>query len=79
LQGYRCRLRCVHRLCIGVGYERMTQAEELQRLKKSFADLQSKSAKQRNEIARLTQAVERLQKDKAKLINDLKWIKGETK
>lgn len=62
-----------------VGHLRMTQAEELQRLKKSFADLQSKSAKQRNEIARLTQAVERLQKDKAKLINDLKWIKGETK
>jgi ABC-type transporter Mla subunit MlaD len=57
----------------------MTQAEELQRLKKSFADLQSKSAKQRNEIARLTQAVERLQEDKAKLFNDLKWIKGETK
>jgi ABC-type transporter Mla subunit MlaD len=55
----------------------MAASTELERLKKSFADLQAKSAKQRNEIARLTQSVEQLMKDKAKLLSDLKWIRGE--
>ena len=50
--------------------------DELVRLKQQFAKLQAKANKQRNEIARLTQAVEQLQKDKASLLADLKW-KGE--
>lgn len=50
---------------------------ELERLKKSFADLQAKSAKQRNEVARLTQKVEELMEDKRKLLSDLKWLRGE--
>jgi flagellar motility protein MotE (MotC chaperone) len=39
--------------------------------------LQTKVAKQKNEIARLTQRVEQLNKEKAKLLSDLKWIRGE--
>ena len=39
--------------------------------------LRSKLAKQRNEIARLTQLNEKLQAEKAKLLADLKWMKGE--
>jgi hypothetical protein len=50
---------------------------ELERLKKSFADLQAKSAKQRNEVARLTQLVEKLREDNRKLLSDLKWVRGE--
>jgi len=51
--------------------------DELGRLKQQFDKLQAKANKQRNEIARLTQAVEQLQKDKASLLADLKWIRGE--
>lgn len=39
--------------------------------------LNAKVAKQRNEIARLTKLVEQLQTEKAKLLSDLKWIRGE--
>ena len=40
-------------------------------------DMQSKLSVQRNEIARLQQLVERLMKDKAELLRDLKWTRGE--
>ncbi len=49
----------------------MTQDKEL-------AKLQSKLAKQRNEIARLTQALEKCAAEKAKLLSDIKWMRGET-
>lgn len=39
--------------------------------------LNAKVAKQRNEIARLTKLVEQLNAEKAKLLSDLKWIRGE--
>ena len=39
--------------------------------------LHAKIAKQRTEIARLTQALERATAEKAKLLADLKWMKGE--
>lgn len=39
--------------------------------------LQSKVATQRNEIARLTQVVEKLMEDKRKLVADIKWMRGE--
>jgi hypothetical protein len=39
--------------------------------------LRSKLAKQRNEIARLTQALEKLTEEKAKLLSDVKWMRGE--
>jgi RNase P protein component len=39
--------------------------------------LQSKNAVQRNEIARLTQLVEKLMKQRDELTKDLKWMRGE--
>jgi peptidoglycan hydrolase CwlO-like protein len=39
--------------------------------------LRSKLAKQRNEIARLTQSLEKLTEEKAKLLSDIKWMRGE--
>ena len=39
--------------------------------------LRKKAAKQRNEIARLTQALEKATAEKAKLLADLKWMRGE--
>ena len=41
------------------------------------AALQAKIAKQKNEIARLTQALEKATAEKAKLLADLKWMRGE--
>ena len=39
--------------------------------------LRSKVAKQRSEIGRLTQLNEKLMAEKAKLLADLKWMRGE--
>jgi len=39
--------------------------------------LQSKNAIQRTEIARLTQRLEVLTKEKTELLRDLKWMRGE--
>lgn len=39
--------------------------------------LQSKLAKQRTEIARLTQRNEQLVKQNLKLIDEIKWMRGE--
>ena len=38
--------------------------------------MKSKMAKQRNEIARLTQLVESLMSQRAKLIEEIEWMKG---
>jgi len=38
---------------------------------------QSKIATQRNEIARLTQKLEELTKEKAALTKDIQWMRGE--
>lgn len=38
---------------------------------------QSKGAKQKGEIARLSAQVHRLQEDKAKLLADVRWMRGE--
>ena len=43
------------------------------------AKLQSKVAIQRNEIARLTQLVEKLMAQRDQLHKDLQWMRGETK
>lgn len=42
-------------------------------------DLQSKLAVQRNEIARLTQLVEKLMQQRDDLLKDIKWMRGEHK
>lgn len=39
--------------------------------------IKSKMAKQRNEVARLTQLLQTANKEIIALRNDLKWIKGE--
>ena len=39
--------------------------------------LQSKIALQRNEIARLTQLVQKLMEQRDELTKDLKWMRGE--
>jgi len=39
--------------------------------------LQAKNAKQREEIARLTRQVQTLRKENAKLLADVKWMRGE--
>ena len=39
--------------------------------------LQSKIVKQRTEIARLTQRLEQLTKEKSELLKDIKWMRGE--
>jgi uncharacterized coiled-coil protein SlyX len=44
-----------------------------------IAKLQSKVALQRNEIARLTQLVEKLMAQRDQLHKDLQWMRGETK
>ena len=42
-----------------------------------MGNLQSKIAVQRSEIARLTQALEVATKEKAALLADIKWMRGE--
>ena len=48
----------------------MTKNTEVQKL-------QSKNAVQRNEIARLTQLVQKLMEQRDELTKDLKWMRGE--
>mgnify|MGYP003123509290 FL=1 len=40
--------------------------------------LQSKNSKQRTEIARLTQKLERVTKEKLSLLSDIKFLRGES-
>lgn len=46
-------------------------------LNRQVQNLQGKAAKQRNELARVTQKMERLAADKAKLLDDIKFLRGE--
>lgn len=52
-------------------------SDHLEKMERKMAALQSKLGKQRNEIARLTQLNEKLMAEKAKLLADLKWMRGE--
>ena len=52
-------------------------SDYLEKMERKMAALQSKLGKQRNEIARLTQLNEKLMAEKAKLLADLKWMRGE--
>ena len=47
-------------------------------LERQLATLRSKAAKQRNEVARLTKAVEELQETNKRLTAQIKWMRGET-
>jgi len=55
----------------------MDDLKSIDRKIKENAKLQSKIAIQRTEIARLTQKLERLTKEKAELLRDIKWMRGE--
>ena len=46
-------------------------------LERQVQNLQGKAAKQRNELARVTQKMERLAADRAKLLDDIKFMRGE--
>jgi|TARA_R110000868_G_scaffold90097_1_gene250349 hypothetical protein len=46
-------------------------------LDKNIQKLQSKNATQRNEIARLTQLVEKLMAQRDQMTKDLQWMRGE--
>jgi len=54
----------------------MTEAE-IAKLLTNYKRVQGKLQKQRNEIARLTQKVEALQKSNRDLLRDIKWMRGE--
>lgn len=54
----------------------MTHTEALMSERVKNAQLQSKIAKQRSEIARLTQHVSNLMKDKKELVDEIRWMKG---
>lgn len=56
----------------------MQERAKLAALHEENAKLRSKIAKQRNEIGRLTQVAEKLSEDKAKLLSDVKWMRGES-
>lgn len=45
--------------------------------KRNAAKWQSKATTQRSELARMSQHIESLQADKAALLTDLKWMRGE--
>lgn len=46
-------------------------------LERQVQNLQGKAAKQRNELARVTQKMERIAADKSKLLDDIKFLRGE--
>lgn len=52
--------------------------QQLDSANRQCATLRSKAAKQRNEIARLTKAIEELQEMNKRLENEIKWMKGES-
>ena len=58
----------------------MTEVTEnaLRGLAERYNKLQKKADKQRNEIARLQQNVDKLIADNRKLLADIKWMRGET-
>lgn len=47
------------------------------RVEEQLRKAQSKAATQRNEIARLTQKLEAVTEQKARLLADVKWMRGE--
>lgn len=46
-------------------------------LERQVANLQSKNAKQKTDIARMTKTVEALMLEKNKLANTVQWMRGE--
>tara|TARA_R110002073_G_C9426687_1_gene576409 strand:- start:235 stop:414 length:180 start_codon:yes stop_codon:yes gene_type:complete len=53
--------------------------DEVDRRNAELLVMKSKVAKQRNEIARLTMALEKVTKEKVQLFKDVQWMRGEYK
>lgn len=51
--------------------------QQVDSLERQLATIRSKSHKQRNEIARLSQFIEEIQKENQKLLAQIKWMRGE--
>ena len=51
--------------------------QQVDSLERQLATIRSKAAKQRNEVARLTKAVEELQETNKRLTAQIKWMRGE--
>ena len=63
---------------LGKGKELATEApKRLEQLQDEIKTLHSKNSRQRNEIARLNQKLERVTKEKLSLLSDIKFIRGE--
>jgi len=56
----------------------MTDLETIKRLQSRTDEMSSKLSKQRHEISRLTDVVNQLTRDKAKMLGDIKWMRGES-
>ena len=51
--------------------------QQVDSLERQLATIRSKAAKQRNDVARLTKAVEELQETNKRLTAQIKWMRGE--
>ena len=61
----------------GFGTNFGTQGDRQASLMSEIKTLQSKNSRQRNDIARLNQSLERVTKDKLSLLSDIKFLRGE--
>ena len=61
----------------GFGTNFGTQGDMQASLMSEIKKLQSKNSRQRNDIARLNQSLERVTKDKLSLLSDIKFLRGE--
>ena len=61
----------------GFGPHHGTQGDMHASLMSEIKTLHSKNSRQRNEIARLNQSLERVTKDKMSLLSDIKFLRGE--
>lgn len=77
--GDGCALMTKHNTAEIMRLERAVMQEQAKLVlsQQECATLRSKRAKQRNEIARLTQRVEELVEANKKLVDEIKWMRGE--
>jgi|TARA_R110002073_G_C9081133_1_gene546865 predicted nucleic acid-binding Zn-ribbon protein len=60
------------------GADEISDTTRFSQLQDEIRALQSKNSRQRNDIARLNQSLERVTKDKMSLLSDIKFLRGET-
>ena len=60
------------------GADEISDQTRFSQLRAEIRALQSKNSRQRNDIARLNQSLERVTKDKMSLLSDIKFLRGET-